>query len=175
MQHQGSDTLTLRSAIKPQLMSSILMKGTVLASFGAGSLLYAGIFLPLETLKVWGIPLFIFSFTLITFGLLPYRRITYLEKNPHKIEIGNKSFLFAQHGKPSFTVPTISVKKITYIDRGNDYGIGVTLKTPVSQKIYVHDQSFNMEKYQGMSRSKYGCDLYLPYFSERSFERMKRS
>lgn len=160
----------LRSSIKPQLMSSVLMKGTILSSLGGGALLYAGVYLPADILQKWGLLIFLISLVLITAGLLPYRKLTRLEKHPNEIHlIGNKTFAYFIRGKPAFSISMQSIQKFILIDKGKDYGIGVILKDPLPEPILVQDPSFNIISFQKGSRRHYHCDFFLTCFTERSF------
>ncbi len=77
----------IRSSICSQLMKSTLLKGTLYAALGVIILVLAGAFLPSETLTTFGLPIFIMGIGLITFGLLPYRRLTSIEKCPNELWI----------------------------------------------------------------------------------------
>lgn len=77
--------IKIRSSICSQLMKSTLLKGTLLAGLGIFVITLAAIFLSPEYLTTYGLPLFAIGCGMITFGLLPYRRLTLLEKCPNEI------------------------------------------------------------------------------------------
>jgi hypothetical protein len=147
------DPLVLRSSIRPSLKHSLLQRGTFLGFIGGLLFLLAGIFLPLPQLSIWGLPVLGAAFALITAGLLPYRRLSHLEMHPHEISLTEQRLRFSRSGKPSFTLPLSCIKRIDYRDAPRHYGIAIWLKNPLP--------------------AKEGCDIFLPYFSKRSFDEMK--
>ena len=165
-----NEKVTLRSSILQPFMRHILWKGTLLGGIGVASLLIGGIFIPLQEMKIWGPLLFIFSLALITIGLLPYKRLKRLEEHPYVLTIDGMQWLhFSAKGKPLFSIPICSIDHIDYIDKGNMYGIGVFLKTPLSKKLVVQDRSFNLAEFRKRSLAVHQCELFLSYFSRRSF------
>ena len=169
-----SDIIKLRSQITPALKRSKALVGTVLASIGMTTLLFGSLFLSVEKLSLWGLPIFVLGFGFISWGLVPYRKINKLEVHPHEIVIkDDKSIRIYLRGKGAFTLPINSIDKIGYKDSDINYGIGIWLRQPVPEKIIVHDRTFNMPQYQLDSKKKFGCDLFLPYFSKSSFEEMR--
>ncbi|MBA3957825.1 MAG: hypothetical protein H0X51_05460 [Parachlamydiaceae bacterium] len=170
------ETLKLRSSIKPSVMRRTVLYGTVCAAIGAFILLYSALFLSVETLSTWGLLILVVSGTLISVGLLPYRKLTRLERHPHElIAIEDQALQFYVRGQLVLTIPSISVQRYTYIVNGQDYGIAVHLKQPLPEKLVVHEHSFKMRKFQERSRKKYNCDLFFPYFSERSYDELVAS
>jgi len=168
MSHQH---IKLRSAIKQEFFKHLLFRGTLLAGLGAALLLFSGALIPEEKLILWGIPIFCLGFALITAGLLPYRQLKKLETAPNEIVIkDDDSFMFCHERKPTFSVPFASVEKMEYIKKGSIYGIGIFLKDNLEKKLIIYNSGFDARKYQASCKYKYGCDLFLPYFSERSFE-----
>ncbi|MBA2727934.1 MAG: hypothetical protein H0U49_07165 [Parachlamydiaceae bacterium] len=75
----------IRSSICSQLMKSTLLKGTSLAGSGIFIFILAGIFLPPEYLTTYGLPIYAVGLGLIAYGLIPYRRLTALEKCPNEL------------------------------------------------------------------------------------------
>lgn len=75
----------IRSSVCSQLMKSTLLKGTFLAGIGILIIVLAGIFLPLQDMTIFGLPLYALGCGLIAFGLIPYRRLTALEKSPNEL------------------------------------------------------------------------------------------
>lgn len=170
----ANDTIKVRSSIKSTLMRSIIMRGTFLAILGAAILLYAGVFLSLDALSILGLPLLLFSGGLLTLGLLPYRKLTSLEKKPDELVMDHSNLSYFLRGKPTLTIPRTIVEKYSYIDRGNTYGIGVWLKHPAPEKIIVRNSQFDAGWFEQASRTKYGCDLFFPYFTERAMQALSQ-
>lgn len=141
-----------------------------MGAVGIFLILYAGIFLPPIILQYWGLLILLLGGGLITWGLLPYRQLRRLEVKPYEIiAIENKALQYLSNGKTLFTMPLKSVREIKYFERGNEYGIAIQLRHPPTEKIRVQDVRFDFDDFQKNSRKRYGCDLFLPYFSERSF------
>ncbi len=167
----GEDLIKLRSSINSSLKRYVLLRGTFLAFLGMALIAYCGAFLAPETLHIWGLPAFLIGLALITVGLLPYRRLTQLELKPHEIILDDTSSLkFFSKGRPLFSLPFADIAKMEYIDEKYRYGIGLWLKKPFPEKILIHDSHFDMKAFQTRSQKKAGCDIFLPYFTKRSFE-----
>ena len=162
------DTLTLRSSIRPSLMRYSLWRGAILAGIGVILLLTGGAFLPAAPMKIWGLPLFLVGIALITWGWLPYRRLRRLEMNPHRLIIEKDWLHFSANNQTLLSIPWESVAQFKYMENGRNYGMGIELKKPLPQQIIVHAGG---KGGYGMPVWKcYGCDLFLPYFSERAME-----
>lgn len=161
---------TIRSSVLARLMRQTLLRGSFLAGVGIFCLLLAGIFLPLSEMEMWGPLIFIFSLGLITWGLLPYKRLKRLEENPYEIAIEGEEWLhFSAGQKLLFSIPICSIDHIIFIDQKNEYGVGVFLKKPLSKKLRLENSNFDLVGFQERSFKKYQCDLFLSYFSLRSF------
>ncbi len=137
----NDDAIVLRSTIRPELMRRTLFRGSLIAGIGIIFLVLAGIFLPVGLLSLWGIPIYLFSLGLVTWGLLPYRKLTRLEKKPEKICISNDGLLTYQN----MIIPLLSIKSCEYIDDENRYGIKITLKGDLKGQFfpYFSERSFN--------------------------------
>ena len=88
------EALVVRSCIQTSLLSFILKRGALLGGSGVLLLIFGGTFLPLEILSVWGVPLFFIGMTLVTGGLLPYRKLNRLQLRPHEIHCDGKNLFF---------------------------------------------------------------------------------
>lgn len=140
----NEDLLKLRSSIKPDLMKKALFRGSFLGGMGVIILFFSGAFLPVHILSIWGIPLFFLSMGFITFGMLPYRKLTRLEKVPDELILSSKDLLvYRRKGKVIFTTPLSSIRTCSYKDDESVYGITITL-------------------------SESGKEYFFPYFSERA-------
>jgi len=146
------ENISVRTTVKPELIRYTLWKGVSYAVVGSAILIYA-ISLPIEKLKIWGLPLFLFAGVLFTLGMLPYRKLTRLEKTPDKLLLNaNETLTYVKKGKPILTIPLAKIERTAYLERGRMYGIGIEI-TPHSQ-----------EK-----------TLFFPYFSQRSYKTLFNS
>ncbi len=159
-----------RSSIKPSLKRSLLWRGSFLAALGIALLIYAGTTFPVTSLQFWG-PLFFFGGgSLIVIGLLPYRKICRLEHCPYELYIGDRNHLcFLQGGKPLLDIPFNSIRQIGYLDNGNHYGVLIWLKQPLPDKIFVYSSSCRGKFRLVKIKNSMEKGVFLPYFSERSF------
>lgn len=165
--------LKLRSSIKPSYMRFVLIRGTILAALGAIILLYGALYLPVSNLSVYGLPLLCIAGIFITIGLRPYRRLCKLEKQPHElIATGEQGLNIAFNGKATMYIPLNSIKTIDYIEIGRQYGIGIDLEKPVPEKIIVKDGDFDIDRFEERSQENYQSDIFIPFFSERSFRQL---
>jgi hypothetical protein len=165
---------TIRSSIKPELMRFALFRGTLIATFGMGVILASG-GLPVKFLTLWGIPLFFIGITCIGVGLLPYRHLAKLELKPHTLSYDGEDFLFQKLGKPLFKIPEISIEKMVYLEKGRIYGIGIWLKSPLEKKVKILVPQFNIARFMRSANRFEGCDLFLPFFSQKSFKSLLES
>lgn len=141
-----------------------------MAGLGGFCILFAGAFLPEQSLKSWGIVVFLFGFGLITLGLLPYRHLMQLEKKPDKIILEeNINLSYFTKGKIAFTILIESIAKFAYIEKNSDYGLCIWLKNPLLRKINVQNAAFDMKAFQNRSKVMGGCDLFLPFFTRLSY------
>lgn len=157
-----NDNLRLRSSIRPALKRSLLFRGTLIASAGIALLLFASLTLPVTSLAHWGIFILGISLVLITAGLLPYKRLTRLEIQPHELLLTNQEISFFQNRIPRLTLLWSNIEKTSYIDHPSQYGIALWLKNP--------DPA--LENMIQKCRKRYGCDLFFPFFSARSYREM---
>jgi len=155
--------MIIRSSIKSSLKSHYLVRGTLLATLGALLMAIAGVFMSPQELSLWGLPIFLIAVGLITAGLLPYKRLCQLEKKPNEIQLNAKNIQYLNKGKITLTIPLGSIKRISYIQAKERYGIAIWLNKPVADKVMVHQP-----KYKPQKISFIRCDIFLPYFSEYS-------
>lgn len=127
----------------------MLFLGSILAILGAALLLYSGIALPVETLKKWGALLFLISLGLIAAGLIPYRRLQKLELNPDQLVILEKGLIYKRAGVQEWQLPFDSIQSIDYVDNPWRYGI----------LLHIENR----------------WDIFLPYFTKRSYEELLRN
>lgn len=168
------DSLTIRSSINHNLYKKTLFRGSFLSFLGFLPLLYGSLWMDAATLSVWGIPLFIVGMGLIMWGMLPFKRIKELERDPNELHwIDNHSISYDHKGKKTMTIPINSIENLTYLEGNTIYGIKLTFKKNMDQKVTVHDPRFAYERYEKESQKRYGCDLFFPYFSKRSYSKFQ--
>lgn len=136
------EQITLRSSLSSALMRRMLWRGTFIAAIGAAGLIFGGAFLPPEKLSVWGLPLFIGASVIITFGLLPYRRLKKLEMQPYELIDNGVTLKLVKGNKILWEYPLNTIKKITYRDSPTKYGLDIRLTN--------------------------GQNIFAPYFTERA-------
>jgi hypothetical protein len=186
----NQESIVLRSSVLPGLMKQTLLKGTLKGGIGVALLVFGAIFLPSQEMKNWGIVFFIIAFTLLTWGLLPYKRLKRLEENPNSLILEDDFWIhFAVKGSKVFSVPVNSIERIDYFPYGlslesdkqkaseecaknGKYGIALWLKTNGFSDIQKAPH-FNLERFHRISRQNYGCDLFFAYFSPRSYQTLK--
>lgn len=145
----------------------------MLSGGGAFLLVLGGTILPLELLSLWGIPFFLIGLFFIAIGWLPYRQLTRLQLKPHEIHYDGSTLLFLKQGKPLFKIASMSIDKISYVEREHLYGIGIWLKRPIEERVKVLQPHFNFAAFVSDSMHRFeGCDLFLPFFSERSYKEL---
>lgn len=167
------EKITFRTAIKPGLVRITLKRGAPLAVLGASIIIIGGTLLPLAALKIWGIPLFFLALILISIGWLPYRKLQRLELKPNTLEYDGEFLVYFQNGKGLFKIPILSIEKVDSLENESHYGLRIWLKEPIPDKIRVLQRGFNYESYMNRSGNRFGCDLFLPYFTQRNVEEIK--
>lgn len=171
-----ADILTIRSSIKPELYKKTLFKGSFLSFLGFLPLLYGSLWMDVSSLSVWGIFLFAIGIGLIMFGMIPFKRITTLQKHPNELHwINDQSISYNHLGKKMLTIPINSIQSLSYFEDSAIYGIKLNFKKQMDEKLTVHDPRFAYERYEKESQRRYGCDLFFPYFSKRGFTRLNSS
>lgn len=163
-----TDTLTLRSSLPSSLLRDTLFRGSILAIIGLALIIYSGIFLSPSELRTWGFFLVILSFIIIALGLIPYRRLTRLELNPYKLTAVERDHLEFQMTNQTIDIPFSAIEKMTYIQNGNIYGIGLHIK-PEFSILKAELKSRALKYYQ----NRFHVDLFFPYFSQRSFHELE--
>jgi hypothetical protein len=167
------DTVQIRSTITSQLLKDSLIHGMALAIPGTVLLVWSGIWLPATSLGVWGFAIFVVGLWLITRGLAPYRKLLQLQAHPHLIIMDDEALHFLKKGQATLSIPRLSIDSINFQDDLASYGIAVRLAKKSGKKIVVQDSKLNGDAFLQDSRERFNCDLFLPYFSKRSFEKIK--
>lgn len=166
--------LTLHSSIKPSLKKEKVLQGSLWGALGIAIWLFGALFLTLEIFTLWGLPILLIGGGFITYGLLPYRKLTRLESNPHQILVDeSEQLIFFMDKQPLIKISLKDIEEIAYLDDDNRYGIGLWLKKTLSQNFEWMLSNPNFEQYRSQCQKNYFCDVFLPYFSKRSFEELE--
>lgn len=148
--------LKMYNSILPSLKRKVLFRGSILGFLGMLVLLWGGIFLPLKELDIWGVFIFFIGGALIALGLVPYRRLCFLERNPHEISVhDNETLQFKKKGKLHLVLPLCHIQKASYFHDEDRYGIGIWVNHPLSN-----------------TPGETQC-LFFPYFTKRQFEELQ--
>lgn len=140
------ETLTLRTTVTSSMLKKTLMRGCIPAFVGILLIAIGGATLPPESLQFWGLPLLAIGLGLITYGLLPYRKLSRLQLNPDQIKVFDQDhLLYIKKGTPLLSIPCEAISNIDYLEEKDRYGI------------VLHA----------------GTALFLPYFSRRSYQELQ--
>lgn len=131
------------SNIEPRLKRYLIRRSSLFALPGFFLLLYMGIFLSTSALQSWGLWGFAAGFSLISMGMIPYRRVIGLETKPHHLAITDKELRFTHARKGEVVFPFKNMTKMDFIQRRGFYGI----------RLHLND----------------GSHFLLPYFSQKTF------
>lgn len=168
--------LKFRSSIKPELLKKTLFRGTMLGGIGIGILIIAALVLPLHILEIWGFPILVCGLLLIAIDLIPYRRLSQLELSPYELHFNGKTLIFFKKGDALFEIDIHSIESLEYVEKNQIYGWKIRLKRPIENKIRVVAPRAQFETFYSRYLQKIeDCDLFLPYFSKRSFDELKDS
>lgn len=170
-----TDSFRLQSVVTSPLMRYTLFKGCGFAVSGMCVLLIGGIFLPPETLGVWGWLLFVVGIGLMTFGMLPYKRLLRIQLKPDELVVQGTDLEFYSRGIKRLTIPLRSIEKIAYRDARASYGISFRFLKPVIAPVIIHGKSGEIEKMKAEGRKFAGADLFIPRFNRKSFDRLKET
>jgi len=107
-----------------------------------------GIFCPNSLLERWGIWSFMGSFLLISLGMIPYRRISLLERRPHSLKVSKEGLSFFHVTKGERFFKGAHLHSISYLKGKHFYGICLHLRQ--------------------QNR------ILLPFFSEKTFSSLKQ-
>ena len=116
------------------------------------------------TVVPWRLPIFLASLILITVGLRPYRLLQQLETKPHELSFDDKSYIFARKGRPLLSIPKENISRLEYFEQEQAYGIAIDLCGQVDLL-----QKFDLPSFVTDSRTRAECDIFLPYFTKKSF------
>jgi hypothetical protein len=165
------EVFVIRSSISSSLVRSTLFQGFAIAFLGILILLLAGIFMPVASLHKWGWILFLLSLGFVTLGLLPYRRLSYLQLHPDKLVLMNSDDVsFYSKGRKILTFPLQSVARMSYIQCSRSYGIAVWLKP--TALIVIHQLPQEAKKRRNKGQKIEQADLFFPYFNQHAYHEL---
>lgn len=169
------DTLTLYSKVPKAKIEKSLLQGSFFAGVGGAILTITGAFLPLQNLQISGLLLFSIAIALITFGLLPYRRLCKLRDHPHTIQVHNRTKNTAakivwidQKKRERLTIPFSAIKNISHLSEG----IGLLFFSPPPEPIILHYPPLDIEKLQKHTQKALHVDLLLPFFDSEAYQEL---
>jgi len=168
------DSITIRTTVTPQLKKSLLIRGSILALIGAGLLLYSGVFVTVQTLTKWGSAIFLISFLLIAWGLVPYRRLIKIEENPNQIVVTEDQMLhYHRQGKDILSFPLAAIEKVHFIEDVGLYGIALTLKAETQDQVSDPAISVITQMFLTKMKRRHKFDRFFPFFSKRGAKELK--
>jgi hypothetical protein len=166
------ESFIIRTVISSQLMKRTLLTGFAIALIGILGLLLGGIFLSLLSLQTWGLTLFLLSLGLITWGLLPYRRLSSLQLKPNEFSLVDADHLaFYAKGKKMMTIPLKSIDRLSYISQATLYGIAFWLKPQPASPVIIHQRASEVYALRQKGH-QLGADLFFPYFNQRAYDEL---
>lgn len=160
------------SGIRSEFKRQVLLRGAGWAVLGGGMLLLGGMYIPTVIMSYIGLPFLLLGLGLISYGLVPYRRLVQIEAQPHQIIIGDDRTLhYFAGGQEMLSVPLWVIERVSYCDEAiGHYGIVVDLKENGWEQVTVHRRTLSLKRYIAETHRRYGCDLFFPYFSTRSYK-----
>lgn len=158
------------STVRSELKLSTMRRGFVLGVIGIAIFLYMGIYLTPAELQTYGLVGFFLSGALITLGLKPYRRLVMLESRPHQLRLVDGTLEFSYGLKPFLAVRIDNIRALRYRDVSDSYGIIVEVKD--LQAVQALNPRLNLQDYALSTQKRYGGDLFFPFFSARSHEKI---
>lgn len=163
-----------RTSITAAYKRRCVLRAAFIGGIGVAALVAGGSFMPVDELSIFGFPLLLVAGGLMTWSMLPYRKMTRLEDKPDELWISPKgAIVYAKGGNPTLTIPEIAISKIFYIDKPDIYGICISIKPQPLEKVRIHDGSLDYAHFQYSNIRTYGCDIFLPFFSARTCEAIK--
>ena len=169
----ATEALIIRTSISSEVIKHVLFRGFSIAFLGMLGLLLGTIFIPVSTMKIWGLSLFLMSLGLVTLGLLPYRRLSRLQLKPNEIALVDTDHLtYYSKGRKILTIPLQSVAKMSYIQHPLHYGIAVWLKPSPLSPVIVHQCPKEVKSLRQKGKYIEEAHLFLPYFNQRAYHEL---
>lgn len=158
------------SGIRPALKRKILFQGSGKAIVGALMIVIGGAYLPPMVMKYLGLPSLALGALLIAWGLMPYRRLLRLEAQPLALLVEGDTLRYFVGSAPFSATPLSAIERISYCDEDvGRYGIAVDLKEGGRRQVTFQQNKIRAERYFEETQRQYACDLFFPYFTQRSY------
>lgn len=138
------------------------------------ALVAAGSLMPVSELNIWGLPLFLAAGALIAWSMQPYRQLCLLENQPDELWLDEKKALvYAKKSIPILSIPLPSIEKFFFLQKPHIYGICISTYAHPPEKIRIHLHSVDFARMRQSALRNYGCDIFLPFFSQRTFQELQ--
>ncbi len=157
------------TSISKEAVQKALRKGMFFASIGAFILVFAGVQLSVQQLGKWGGMLFLIGMGLITWGLLPYRKLSSMQLNPNRMMLNQslEAVYFIKNQKAlSFSIASIASSE-WIVDQGIP-GILVKFKETLTPPLTIYSGIKEAKKMRKRAKQRKG-DIFFPHFSQASF------
>lgn len=164
-------SIEIHTTISSKVIQHYLWKGSFFAILGTSALLIGGIFFSTHILQVWGLFIFVIAISLITYGLLPYRRLCRLQLQPYELKANGREVTYSSKNKKILTLPLDSVSEFRYIQDPIHYGIAVFLQSKPKSTIVVHQHSNEVEHLR-KDGLPFGAALFFPFFNRRAYDEL---
>ena len=152
--------LLLQTTIRTAHLKRSLIRGSIIAGMGIFVIFATYLTLPPEKLEIVGIWAYLLGCSAIAFGLIPYKRLRQLELYPARLIASQEKLLLTANGKHVLTLPWENIASFSFMDTPQRYGLQFILKEHMKVN----------SRFAYMSSEK---EMFLPYFSKNSFERLK--
>jgi len=159
--------MIVKTAVNSKIKKDALLNGTLLAGLGMLILIGGSVSFSKEQLSQYGFLIFVFGIALITLGMMPYRKLVRIENCPDEIHVNDDhTWVYYVKGKKLAEIPQETMESVNFIARDPSYGICIHFKKNSSSKVKVSDSDTQLQI------NKFGCDLFMPYFTERSVHQL---
>lgn len=158
--------MIVKTAVGTQHKKDALLKGILLAGLGMLILIGGSVLLTQEQLSQYGFFIFAIGIAIVSYGMIPYRKIVRLENLPDEIHVNeDHTWVYYRGGKKVAEIPKETIESASFITHDPNYGICVSLKKNPVAKVKVCAEA-------KLQVNKFGCDLFLPYFTERAVNQL---
>lgn len=164
--------IILRSTISNTLKGVTLKRGAFFTLSG-GFLFLIGAFIPFSLLTTC---FFLISCLLIALGLVPYRRLLLEEIHPNEIHFDGEELFFLQKKNAIFKLKREHIENIHFLEKKGEYGISLQIKKPFQEQVIVLTSKGRFLRYLARCKRIDNIgDLYLPFFTRRSYKELIES
>lgn len=123
------DTQTFYTSISPAHKRKVLFRGTLFAIIGLMPMLYASLFLDVKALSAWGWLNFVWGIGWIAAGMIPYKRLSKLERTPNKIVLSQDgSFRYCVGDAPVLNLKAEAISDVSFTEQRGAGGATVVTK-----------------------------------------------